>query len=61
MQNKDIFLKIYSSLPLGVRKEIISVLPDFGPITWEVAYLEVSNETKVGEVILEKLNKMGII
>lgn len=38
---KEKFIKIYTNLPLGLRGDIILVLPDLGPITWNVAYLEV--------------------
>lgn len=57
---KENFLKIYSDLPLGVRKEIILTLDD-KPITWDVAFIEVNNNTEISEIILEKLNKLRII
>ena len=52
---KEKFLKIYANLPLGVRDDIILVLPDLGPITWNAAYLEINNDTETGNIILEKL------
>lgn len=53
---KQRFLKIYSTLPLGVRKEIVVVLdPPVGPISWEVAHLEVEQETDLATTILEKI------
>lgn len=61
MPLKERFLKIYSNLPLGTRKEIVLVLDGQGPITWEVAYSEVSNDTKLGQLILEKLNSLKFI
>ena len=57
---KENFLKVYSNLPINLRKEIILII-DKQPITWEVAYLEVKNETKLGEKILNKLNELRII
>jgi len=57
---KEKFLKIYANLPLGVREEIILVLDD-KPITWNVAYLEVNNNTKYSENILKKLEEFKII
>lgn len=57
---KERFLKIYANVPLGVRKEIIVTL-DNKPISWDVAFIEISNNTKVSKIILEKLNKLGII
>ena len=56
MDRKQQFLQIYSTLPLGVRKEIVSVLDDpIGPVSWEVAFIEVENNTETGNLILEKL------
>ena len=57
---KERFLKTFANLPLGVRKEIVLTLND-EPITWDVAYIEVNNDTKIGESILEKLEKLAII
>ncbi len=57
---KEQFLQVYANLPLGVRKEIILVI-DSQPITWNVANLEVSEDTKLGKQILIKLEKLGII
>ena len=45
---REKFLKAYSNLPLNTRKEIILVLEERGPITWEVAYLEIKNSTERG-------------
>lgn len=62
MDKKQQFLKVYSSLPLGVRQEIVAVLSaPIGPITWEVAYIEVENDTPLGQEILEKLVNSEII
>ena len=62
MDKKQSFLKIYSTLPLGVRKEIVAVLDDpVGPISWEVAFIEVESNTPIGQQVLEKLGKMEII
>lgn len=58
---KDRFLKIYANLPLGLRNEIILVLEERGPISWNVAFVEINNETKLGAVILQKLIDLNII
>ena len=58
---KDRFFKVYSNLPLNLRNEVILVLPDLGPITWQVAYLEISNDTEVGRHILTRLIDLNII
>ena len=60
-QAKEQFLKVYANLPLGVRKEIILVLDNHGPITWDVAYIEVTNDTALSKTILTKLQELEII
>lgn len=59
--SKESFLKVYANLPINIRREIILVLDKEGPISWEVAYLEVLNNTKLGEIILKKLSEMKVI
>jgi hypothetical protein len=58
---KEKFLKIYANLPLGVRQEMILVLDDRGPITWDVAFIEVKSDTPLSKIILEKLENLRII
>jgi len=58
---REDFLRIYANLPLGVRKEIICVLDDWGPMTWNVCYLEIKEKTKVGYKILKYLERLKII
>ena len=55
------FYRVYANLPINLREEIILVIPEKGPITWNVAYLEIENETKLGKRILEKLDELKII
>ncbi len=57
---KQKFLKTYANLPLGVRKEIVVVLDD-KPMSWDVVFIEVSNNTKLSSIILGKLEKLGFI
>lgn len=61
MENKDRFFKVYSNLPINLRNEVILVLSDKGPITWNVAFIEINNETELGEIILKKLIELKII
>lgn len=61
MKNKDYFLRVYSNLPINLRNEVILVLPDKGPITWNVAFLEIDKETELGEFFLKKLIELKII
>lgn len=58
---RERFLKVYANLPLNLREEIVLVLPEKGPITWNVAYVEVKEGTKLSEEILRKLAEMKII
>ena len=57
---KSNFIQIYSSLPEAIRKEIIVVVDD-KPYTWDVAYLEIYNDTALGKKILDKMKNMGLI
>lgn len=58
---REKFLKLYSNLPINIRKEVIIVLDKIGPISWDIAYLEIENKTKLGNTILKKLEKLGIL
>jgi len=60
MPKKEKFYKAYSNLPLNLRSEIVMVIDD-QPISWKVAKLEIDNNTKLGETILEKLEALRII
>jgi hypothetical protein len=62
--SKEKFLKVYYNLPLNLREEVILVLDILGekrPITWNVAYLEVKNNTDLSQEILKKLEDRKII
>lgn len=58
--NKERFYNTYNNLPLNLRNEVIIVIND-EPITWKVTRLEVEDDTKLGENILEKLVALDII
>lgn len=58
---KDRFFKVYANLPIGLRDQVILVLPETGPMSWNAAYVEVSNNTKLGDTIVEKLIELKII
>lgn len=61
MEGQDRFQKVYANLPLNLRNEIVLVLPDMGPITWNVAYVEINNTTDLGKSIIQKLIELKII
>lgn len=58
---RDRFLKVYSNLPLNVREEIIYVVPEKGPINWNVAYLEIQINTPLAKKILDRLADLEAI
>lgn len=63
-QNREKFLRAFANLPLNTRQEIILVLEEKGvkqPITWEVAYFEIKNNTPRSETILEKLEALNLV
>ena len=68
-KDKMRFMKVYQNLPLNERKNTILVLEgikDKGkikkePMSWDIAYIEIEQETKVGEIILNKLIKLNLI
>ena len=57
---KERFLKTYANLPLGVRNEIVLTI-DEKPITWNVTFSEIYHDTKLSSLMLEKLERLGII
>ena len=60
-EGKDRFIKVYSNLNFGVRKEVILLIEN-KPITWNVAYNEiVESETELGKKILKKIIEMKLI
>ena len=54
------FVHIYSNLPFRVREEIIVVL-NGEPISWNIAYKEIINNTEKGKEIFNKLISLKII
>ena len=61
MQGKDRFLKVYANLPINLRNEVIAILPNTGPVTWNVAFLEIEGETELGKNIITTLVDLKII
>ena len=60
-KNKEKFYKVYANLPINLRNEIVLVLSSKGPITWNVACLEIDGNTQLGKEILNKLAELKII
>ena len=59
--HRDSFFRFYANLPIGIRREVVLDLPERGPITWEVAYREINENSELGKVILQKLVELGFI
>jgi len=63
-QSREKFLRTFANVPLNLRAEIILVLEENKikqPITWEVAYFEIKNNTEKSKKILEKLEELKLI
>ncbi len=60
MERREKFLKTYANIPLNLRKETI-LLFENEPITWNVAYVEIFNNTVKSKKILEKLEELKLI
>ena len=39
------FMKVYSDIPINIRKEIIAII-EGEPISWNVAFLEINNDVE---------------
>ena len=61
LKPREKFLKIYADLPIGTRSEIIATFPKVGPLTWNSAYTEISQNTSLSDQILNELDEMEII
>lgn len=57
---RDKFFKVYANIPLGLRDDIIVVIDD-KPLTWNVVYLEVKENTDLSKNILEELKNLNLI
>lgn len=65
------FMKVYQNLPLNERKNTILVLEGTkdknkgqvkkDPISWDIAYIEIDQGTRIGETILNKLIELNLI
>ena len=58
---KEDFLKTYSNIPISLRDDIVLVLGDKRPITWDVAFFEIKNDTELSKEILSGLKELDLI
>ena len=61
MENKRAkFLRIYANIPEELRQDIIAVVED-KTYTWNTSYLEIRDNTILGQKILKALEDLGMI
>lgn len=71
-EKKMRFMKVYQNLPLNERRNTIIVLESGKnnknedkikkePISWDIAFIEIEQETEIGKEILDKLIKLNLI
>lgn len=60
MNLKEKFLKAYINVPDALKDEIVVVV-DSKPFSWNSAYFEIKNNTRLSEKILKNLNETNII
>jgi hypothetical protein len=58
---KEDFLRTYINIPLALRDDVVLVLEDKRPISWNVAFFEIKNDTELSKSILIELKKMELI
>ncbi len=61
MDKKARFYKTYANIPLGLRNEIVVVVGDNEPLSWNAAKIEIDNDTDKVEEILDKLDQLGLL
>lgn len=60
MEGDEAFFKVYSNVPINERENVVVVI-NKKPISWNLAYQEIKNKTKMGEKILKTLKILEII
>lgn len=61
MNKKAQFYKTYANIPLGLRNEIVVVVEDREPLSWNAAKIEIDNDTDKTDEILNKLSQLGLL
>ncbi len=59
-KDREAFLKKFANVPIELRNDIIVVV-DKEPISWNVAYMQIKNDTEKGKKTLNILKEIGII
>ena len=61
LTSREKFLKVSANLPVPIRDEVVYIDDNQKPISWNVCYLEVVNNTDLGQKILKRLEELNII
>lgn len=54
------FHQVYANIPMKIREQIVVVIDD-KPLSWNAAFVEIDQQTKLGAEIYNKLVEMDII
>jgi len=54
------FISSYANIPQNLRRDVIAVL-DKEIYSWQTAFYEIKEKTKIGDSILKKLSYLGLI
>lgn len=60
-RKKAQFNKTYANIPLGLRDEIVVIIGNNIPLSWNAAKIEIDNDTDKVDEILDKLSKLGLL
>ena len=58
--SKAKFLKLFASVPLPLRNEIVAVV-DNQPVSWSAAYGEIQQNADKAQIILTHLKQIGLL
>ena len=61
MNNTDLFLKVFPNIPIPERQNAIYVDSQYGPLSWNVVWLEVKAGSEVGLRACQFLKDVKII
>lgn len=54
------FLRMYANIPNKLREDILIVV-DHKPYSWDIAYLEIRENTLLGKKILKTLEEIDVL
>ena len=60
VDKREQFLRIYANIPEDLRKDILVVV-EGKTYSWSVAFLEVKDNTALGQKILKTLEEIGVL